>query len=124
MAYSSLNAGDNDGDESVFSSGGAIMDALNGKDPSKDADKKPAAKGKAPLKKKAPATKSQKAKAAPKKQKNDDENLDLSQDTTSNKEEKEISNTKRNGFIDGVLNANLQENGYASKKKRKLNSYE
>jgi hypothetical protein len=29
MAYSAVNAGDDAGDDSIFSSGGAIMDALN-----------------------------------------------------------------------------------------------
>jgi hypothetical protein len=33
MAYSAVNAGADEGDDSIFSSGGAIMDALNIKDP-------------------------------------------------------------------------------------------
>jgi len=40
MAYSSVNAGGDDGDDSVFSSGGAIMDALGGKDPSEEEENK------------------------------------------------------------------------------------
>ena len=55
MAYSAKDAGDDDKDDSIFSSGGAIMDALNGSDPSKEEIKKPkaTAKGKAAAKKKA-----------------------------------------------------------------------
>jgi hypothetical protein len=40
MAYSATNAGSDEGDDSIFSSGGAIMDALGGKDPSEEEDKK------------------------------------------------------------------------------------
>ena len=36
MAYSAVNAGDDAGDDSIFSSGGAIMDALKGSDEKTD----------------------------------------------------------------------------------------
>ena len=57
MAYSAKDAGEDDKDDSIFSSGGAIMDALNGSDPStpevKKTKAKPASKGKLAAKKKA-----------------------------------------------------------------------
>jgi hypothetical protein len=40
MAYSAVNAGADEGDDSIFSSGGAIMDALNQNDPVKEEVKK------------------------------------------------------------------------------------
>jgi len=40
MAYSAVNAGAEDGEDSIFSSGGAIMDALNKKDPGEEEAKK------------------------------------------------------------------------------------
>mgnify|MGYP000344226717 CR=1 FL=1 len=105
MAYSSINAADDDNSDSVFESGGAIMDALNGKDPSAEEEKakKPLKKGKNKIKK-----------------------AEKSEDTEEvEPKPKEVSNTGRNRFIDGVLDANLSDDGYSRlKKKRKLNSYE
>jgi hypothetical protein len=40
MAYSATTAGADEADDSIFSSGGAIMDALGGNDPSEEEDKK------------------------------------------------------------------------------------
>ena len=122
MAYSSINAAEDGEDDSVFSSGGAIMDALNGNDPSSQEEKK-ATKTKTNNKNKM----SVKAKSSKVNIKKEKVKLDLDFSTLENKhtEEKELSNTRRNSFIDGVLDVNLSQDGYGRiKKKRKLNSYE
>lgn len=103
MAYSGINVDQDDNAELV--SGGAIMDAIEHKDPSKSIPKKKAKK-----------------KAPPKKKKEEDE--DAEESSPKEEVEKPKPKTKsKNEFLDSVLESTIS-NKKTSSESSKLNSFE
>jgi len=108
MAYSGINVDQDDSAELV--SGGAIMDAVEGKDPSKSIPKKKSKK-----------------KAAPKKKKKEEDEESEEATPAKDDEEKQAaskSKTKtKSEFLDSVLESTIS-NKKTSSDSSKLNSFE
>ena len=107
MAYSGINVDQDDNAELV--SGGAIMDAVEGKDPTKSIPKKKAKK-----------------KAAPKKKKEEDDEPEESAPAKEEEDKPAPSKSKtktKSEFLDSVLESTIT-NKKTSSESSKLNSFE